>query len=185
MRRVLSELPAGAEYFQRCKSTSPCFFVQDKFAGIKTLQLIYELAKLNPGSNSAYLIDLKLGSILLESIYQENISKLRAADIEKLEQVKKILDAKPGEKHSLHSLARTTGLNVSKLKKEFRQYYDCSVFEYLRAIRMQKALVMLASGDQPITQIALELGYENAATFSTSFKRQLGFSPIEVRKRKI
>jgi AraC-like DNA-binding protein len=41
------------------------------------------------------------------------------------------------------------------------------------------ALSRLAEG-QPVTAVALELGYDSPGAFSTMFRRRLGFSPSSI-----
>jgi len=43
------------------------------------------------------------------------------------------------------------------------------------------ALSRLTEG-QPVTAVALELGYDSPGAFSTMFRRRLGFSPSEIAR---
>jgi AraC-like DNA-binding protein len=45
---------------------------------------------------------------------------------------------------------------------------------------MERAMVMIRSGRLPITQIALEVGYDHPANFSTAFRRHFGVAPRDV-----
>lgn len=60
-----------------------------------------------------------------------------------------------------------------------RQFYKqtgLSFVEWLRRKRMQVALELLTSGE-PITQVALQVGYDSPSAFTTVFKQRLGFTP--------
>ena len=54
--------------------------------------------------------------------------------------------------------------------------------KYLRELRLTYASNMLKSCDLPITEIAIESGFENSAHFSRSFHEKYGKSPKEYRK---
>ncbi|MES0872663.1 AraC family transcriptional regulator [Sinimarinibacterium thermocellulolyticum] len=53
----------------------------------------------------------------------------------------------------------------------------------LREARQQKALALLDGGQMSITEIALELGYTDAANFTRAFRREAGVSPSAWRTR--
>lgn len=51
------------------------------------------------------------------------------------------------------------------------------------AFRLERAKKLLLESEAPIQQIAESVGYESAASFSLMFKKRLGISPREYRKR--
>ncbi len=81
----------------------------------------------------------------------------------------------------LDAIAIQMGTNRSKLAASFKNVLGISVFEYLRKIRMEKAKVLLINSDISIQQISFEVGYENSANFSTSYKKYYQLSPREQR----
>lgn len=54
----------------------------------------------------------------------------------------------------------------------------------LSDVRMCHALSMLQCTSMPITQIALEVGYESASRFTARFKNRFGFLPKQIRVNK-
>jgi transcriptional regulator GlxA family with amidase domain len=58
-----------------------------------------------------------------------------------------------------------------------------SPIEYLHTMRVEEAKHMLEAGDQRIEMIALDLGYEDASFFRRLFRRRVGMTPSEYRKR--
>ena len=48
---------------------------------------------------------------------------------------------------------------------------------------MQKASLLLKATDEKIADIAQKAGYSNASKFSAAFKKELGLSPFEYRKK--
>jgi AraC-like DNA-binding protein len=52
----------------------------------------------------------------------------------------------------------------------------------LTRIRVQAACQRLDETDQPITQIALEVGFQSLSAFNANFRRVMQTSPIEYRR---
>ncbi|WP_299011350.1 AraC family transcriptional regulator [uncultured Shewanella sp.] len=85
------------------------------------------------------------------------------------------------KKFCLDGLAREMGTNRSKLSATFRLVLNKSVFEWLRKERMLLAKYYLVSTRMSIQQVSLEVGYTNAANFSTLYKKSFNLSPREQR----
>ncbi|MFT4908279.1 MAG: AraC-like DNA-binding protein [Oleispira sp.] len=84
-------------------------------------------------------------------------------------------------KHMLDDVAKNMGTNRSKLAASFKDVLGLGVFEFLRKIRMEKAKLLLVMTDTPIQQVAFDVGCENSANFSTTYKKYYGLSPREQR----
>lgn len=83
----------------------------------------------------------------------------------------------------LEKLAAEVGLSRSALCSGFRQILGQSVYEYIRDLRMQQALALLADSDDPIIQIAYAVGYNRPSSFSVAVHRHFGATPRELRRR--
>jgi AraC-like DNA-binding protein len=83
---------------------------------------------------------------------------------------------------SLREIALEIGSNRSKLASAFKQITSYSVFEWLRIQRMSKARDLLIGTASGIANIALEVGYDNSANFSTAYRAFFGIAPSEERK---
>jgi len=55
--------------------------------------------------------------------------------------------------------------------------------EYVLTLRLEEAKQMLEAGDEPVEGIALAVGYEDAGFFSRLFRRKVGLTPVQYRKR--
>jgi AraC-like DNA-binding protein len=64
--------------------------------------------------------------------------------------------------------------------RAFRRETGMSFGEWRQQACLLVALPRLAAG-QPVTAVALDLGYESPAAFSTMFKRLLGMAPSQYR----
>ncbi|NVJ99438.1 MAG: helix-turn-helix transcriptional regulator [Alphaproteobacteria bacterium] len=82
----------------------------------------------------------------------------------------------------LDRLARLVGVNRTKLAEGFREMFGASIGELCNELRMDQAWHMLSSTERPIIDVALSLGYEHQANFSTAVKRRFGQTPREIRQ---
>jgi AraC-like DNA-binding protein len=83
------------------------------------------------------------------------------------------------ETPSLEVLAREVGLSETTLKRGFRQVFGTTVFEHLRALRMEHARALLQSGEATVIEAATLVGYSNPSNFASAFRRQFGMNPKE------
>jgi AraC-like DNA-binding protein len=68
-------------------------------------------------------------------------------------------------------------MSRSTFALKFKQTVGDSPMEYLTRWRMLVAGDKLANSSDPVSVIALSLGYESESAFSTAFKRVMGCSP--------
>jgi AraC-like DNA-binding protein len=50
-------------------------------------------------------------------------------------------------------------------------------------VRLEEAKQMLETDDAPVEAIALEVGYEDASFFNRLFRRKVGLTPAQYRRR--
>lgn len=85
-------------------------------------------------------------------------------------------------------------LTTAELAKKFylSEYYFCHFFKsetgmspmtYINKVRAEKAAVSLRTTDLPISEIALLVGLNDSNYFSKIFKKYMGTTPREYRKR--
>ena len=85
---------------------------------------------------------------------------------------------------TLQELAGRAGMSRSTFALKFKETVGESPMEYLTRWRMLLAGDKLANSGDPVSVIALSLGYESESAFSTAFKRVMGCSPRQYRRRK-
>ncbi|WP_044558870.1 AraC family transcriptional regulator [Azospirillum sp. B4] len=87
------------------------------------------------------------------------------------------LHADPARRWTLQALAAHVGMSRSSFALRFKGMVGTAPMEYLARWRMLLAGDRLAHGGEPVSTIALSLGYESESAFSTAFKRVMGCSP--------
>lgn len=83
----------------------------------------------------------------------------------------------PAHPWSLQQLASLAGMSRSSFAQRFKEKVGTSPLDYLIRWRMLLAGNRLTQSGEPISAIALALGYESESAFSTAFKRVMGCSP--------
>lgn len=88
-----------------------------------------------------------------------------------------VVHADPAHAWTVQGLAERVGLSRSTFAARFKTGVGLAPMEYLTKWRMLLAADRLVVGGEPVASIALSLGYESEAAFSTAFKRVMGGSP--------
>ena len=60
-----------------------------------------------------------------------------------------------------------------------------SPFNWLRALRIERAKELLASSTLPLAEIALAVGFSTQPEFTTAFKRATGVTPGAWRRERL
>jgi len=97
--------------------------------------------------------------------------------------VVELVRAAPESPPALAEIAAELGVHPVHLARVFRRRYGCSIGEYARRLRVERAAEALRDTRLPIGRLAHRLGYADHSHFSRSFRRATGFSPSEYRRR--
>ena len=95
--------------------------------------------------------------------------------------VRTLLSTAPDQRWRAPQVARQLGMSEATLRRHLAAENQ-SLSTLLIEVRMSHALVLIQATDLPITQIALEVGYESAARFSARFRSRFGHPPSAIRK---
>jgi AraC family transcriptional regulator len=95
--------------------------------------------------------------------------------------VRDLLHDRFDENLSLGEIAMAAGVHPSHLARAFRQYYQCTVGNYLRQLRVTFACGQLANTDRALAEVAVEAGFADQSHFIRVFRRQIGMTPSEYR----
>lgn len=104
-------------------------------------------------------------------------SGLKKKDKDVLEQLREHLIATFHHDHSLQSLSHAFGINEFKLKKQFRELYGQTIFDFIFDLRMNHARHLLTDTGMFVNEVSREVGYRNPNHFSTAFRKKFGFCP--------
>lgn len=88
-----------------------------------------------------------------------------------------------GAESDLATLARQLGCNLNTLQQHFRRAFGCTISDYVRERRLQRAAHALRTEGVSVGRAAELAGYSSQANFSTAFRRRFGSSPKHCRQR--
>lgn len=84
---------------------------------------------------------------------------------------------------SVASLADMAGMSPSHFARVFKSTFGMSPINWLRRERIHQAKRRLGDTNDPIQQVAMQVGYHDRFFFSKDFKKLTGFTPREFRRR--
>jgi len=104
------------------------------------------------------------------------------ADQRRVREVAGLIDANPAEAISLSQMAGLAGLSRYHFIRAFRAATGETPRQYLIAARLRAAADRLVDTREPITAIALDVGFNDISHFNATFRRAFGVSPRTWRR---
>ncbi|MBL0740017.1 chromate resistance protein ChrB domain-containing protein [Chryseolinea lacunae] len=84
---------------------------------------------------------------------------------------------------SLTEISQSLNVHPTYLSREFSKYFDDLSFgDYIRKLRIEKAMVLLALPQHSLAEIAYLTGFSDQSHFNRTFKKITGKNPSEYRK---
>lgn len=128
-------------------------------------------------------IDVKTADVLKPDLIKNKILD---------EDVQRVIDYMKKEKPyvfpglNLERLAAQLQMSPRLLSHIINRCFDCNFFEFINNYRVEEAKLLFsdpASKEKSILDIMLESGFNSKATFNTLFKKKVGMTPSEYRKK--
>ena len=82
----------------------------------------------------------------------------------------------------LADLARAVDVHPVHLSREFTKYFGTSLGDYIRTIKVQRAMTLLPNAGLSLTDIAFECAFADQSHFIRSFKSYYHITPLLYRK---
>lgn len=93
-----------------------------------------------------------------------------------------LIQARLDEPPSLDEVATVAAFSPYHFHRLFTAYTGESLSAFIRRLRLERAANRLRQTFDPITEIALDAGYETPTNFGKAFRQQFGQSPSEFRE---
>ena len=85
---------------------------------------------------------------------------------------------------SLKEVSQSLDVHPSYLSREFSKYFnDLSFGDYIRKLRIEKAIQLLSVSTRSLSEIAYLTGFPDQSHFNRIFKKYTGKNPSEYRKK--
>ncbi|KUY30653.1 AraC family transcriptional regulator [Elizabethkingia ursingii] len=132
--------------------------------------------------NFEFLISLKN---ILPKISNEALPIiLPMTDDQQMNKILHYLDSNINETLTLISISKRFGMSERSVSRLFRSALDISFLQYLKTLRMVKAIELILKSNKSINEIAYEVGYSSISTFSDTFHEFTQSRPSDLRKTK-
>lgn len=108
------------------------------------------------------------------------------AQVEKIKEIKDFLVVHKNENFTQAQLAEMFNVPITAMKNCFKSVYGQPMGSWFMQYRMKYAAeILIANRKISITELAGEVGYDSPSKFAISFRKIIGMSPTEYRRRKI
>jgi AraC-like DNA-binding protein len=98
-----------------------------------------------------------------------------------LQRAKDLADARYAESLGVAEMAAAAGLSRAHFSREFRLAFGESPHVYLLTRRLERAATLLCNTDRSVADICVSVGLASVGSFTTSFTRMYGKSPVAYR----
>src|SRR5580765_7529308 len=92
-----------------------------------------------------------------------------------------LADARYREPLDVPTLARAAHVSPAHFSREFRRAFGETPHQYLLTRRLERAAALLRNTDRSVAEICLDVGLRSVGSFTTSFGRAYGVSPLAYR----
>lgn len=111
--------------------------------------------------------------------------EIAAGSVDKLflEKAIKIIETNiSNDKFSIEEFSNRMNLSHSQLHRKLKALVNQSSIQFIRSIRMQRALELLQNNSGNIAEIAWQVGFTDPSYFTKTFSKHFGYLPSEVYK---
>ena len=120
------------------------------------------------------------GKVVQEISVQSEFKGENDRFLGKLEQL--VFDNIADPDFGVHEMAFQIGLSVSVLYRKLRLLSGVTVNEFVKSIRMKRAMKLLETGVYPVNEVASAIGYEDSKYFSKEFRKFFSKTPAEIKR---
>lgn len=108
-------------------------------------------------------------------------ASVSAQDTGRIARVIRRLEQSAAQPHSLADLAQVAGLSRYHFLRVFTRVTGVTPHQWLLRARLRDAARRLAMSQQPVTEIALDAGFDDLSNFIRTFRAEFGKSPSRYR----
>jgi AraC-like DNA-binding protein len=156
------------------------YFAGDIF--IKQLYQQFETAIFSDKAWRVNRVNRLLDELLCYTADKAETSQLIRKCAFNINQIHKKITADIIRPWSIADMEKLTGYGKSMLNQLMRTHTGYSTIGYIISLRVEKAQALLTNTTKPLSQVALECGFNNSQQFSSTFRKYSGKTPSAYRK---
>jgi xylan 1,4-beta-xylosidase len=177
IKNISFQWPTGAQTYQYQEVFQEIRrYIAQMVGDYRRAEKGYQLA-IESGLNSLLLIILRN---IPQAQKQETVQS--GKDMQRIQNILSYIEEHYTERITLEEVAKQEFMNSYYLSHFFKAKLGISFQEYLNYIRLNKAISLLGSSGENITDIALKSGFANVKSFHNSFRNVYGKTPGEYRR---
>lgn len=131
----------------------------------------------------AMLVELLVFVTRCALVHQDNLQPSGPSPRRRFRELGAWLSERLAEPPSLTEMAGQAGLSPAHFTVAFKREMGQTPIEFLTRLRVEAAGRRLVASDEPVTSIAVDLGFSSSQYFSEVFKRHTGQTPSDWRRR--
>ncbi|SEN12590.1 transcriptional regulator, AraC family [Chitinophaga rupis] len=135
----------------------------------------------NKDENFEFLVALK--NILPQLNNKALPIILPTTDNEQMQKIIRYLEKNMGERLTLKIVSSRFNISERSMSRLFQSTIQLSFLQFLKTIRMVKAIEMILKTQKPISNIAYEVGYFTISSFSDAFQEFTQSRPTDFRRK--
>ncbi len=126
-------------------------------------------------------VGLQLAGAVIQVDSDRDTSAKAPRDHTSIADVIRHLESRIDQPHTLAELANLAGLSRYHFLRTFRRVTGVTPHQWILRARLREAARRIVSSRQPITEIALDVGFEDLSNFIRGFRAEFGISPRRYR----
>lgn len=163
-----------------------CFSNEDSWCN-QVLSILQQLVELEKNKTEYYMYEVLvcLSSLWLSMIRNIIIPPDRIENPVsiRMQKILRHIEQYYSEDLSLTDLAKSANISKSECSRCFKLSLNTTPYKYLNEFRLSKAALILKKTNEPIGNIAANVGFHQMSHFGKCFKEKTGYSPKEFRAR--
>ncbi|MEZ5055745.1 MAG: helix-turn-helix domain-containing protein [Saprospiraceae bacterium] len=98
-------------------------------------------------------------------------------------EAQKYIEAHFSDKIGVEELSQQFAMSRRTFERRFKKATNNTVNEYIQRVRIEAGKRLLEKGGKNVSEIMFDIGYSDPKTFRNLFKKLVGMSPLEYRKK--
>jgi AraC-like DNA-binding protein len=135
-------------------------------------------------AGSAAIVDaagVRLVHLILRAVLGVKRRPAVVPEREAIRRAVELAEARAADPITVRDLARAADMSPFHFSREFKREMGHSPRAYVRRERLERAKRLLAAGDRPVTEVALQCGFCSASHLATAFSRAYRMPPSRYR----